>query len=162
MLSVTVYGQKSPRKNILPSIQRTDTVGAIVLDYYTPRDISLVPKRVVLDGQRLAGFTPIQENELLVNDLFSDYYQNSLLFQLEVNRKKDIIIDTLQTQISFLKGFLTEGISFVDKNQTGWEEGMDLATKYNRRNQRKDRLVVMGIIGGAIGGYYIGKEVHSK
>ena len=86
---MTVYGQKSPRKNILPSIQRTDTVGAIVLDYYTPRDISLVPKRVVLDGQRLAGFTPIQENELLVNDLFSDYYQNSLLLQLEVNRKKD-------------------------------------------------------------------------
>ena len=97
-----------------------------------------------------------------MNDLFSDYYQNSLLFQLEVNRKKDIIIDTLQTQISFLKGFLTEGISFVDKNQTGWEEGMDLATKYNRRNQRKDRLVVMGIIGGAIGAYYIGKEVDSK
>ena len=159
---MTAYGQKSPKKNILPSIQRTDTVGAIVLDYYTPRDISLIPQRIILDGQKLAGFTPTQENELLVNDLFSDYYQNSLLFQLEVNRKKDIIIDTLQTQITFLKGFLTEGISFVNKNQTGWEEGIELAKKYNRRNQRKDRLIFMSIIGGAIGGYYIGKEVNSN
>jgi len=119
-----------------------------------------MPERITLNGRKMVVFTTLQEEQLLINQGYSEYYKGSLLEFVEANSKNIALIDTLLGNTEVLENYLLYGSKYLKNTQSGWVKGIELAEKFDKKNKNKNITIVLIGTGSFLVGTYCGIKIY--